>query len=155
MNPLLRRSLAALLLAAWIIPARGQDRSLETSLTLSGHLIWGVAYRYTTVTGSAVRAGMQVCVPHFKPVGAHIDWLYGSRSDRKNALYGGAGFNLLVARDRGKWKSLVFFKGILGYQRRFRSRDAGYLEIWPAYFPAQGRFAPLIGLNFGYAGKLE
>jgi len=155
MSPLLRRSLAALLLAAFAVPAKGQNRAVEASLTLSGHLIWGVAYRHAFEKGSAVRAGMQVCLPYFKPVGVHIDWLAGSRFNRKNSFYGGVGFNLLVAKDKGKWKSLPFFKGILGYQRRFRDRDAGYFEIWPAYFPMQGRVAPLIGLNFGYARKLR
>ncbi len=146
-------------LSLLFIPLTGsfaQDHFIESSLTLSGHIICGISYRYQIADHFAIRSGVQIGVPYLKPVGVHVDGLYMKRNARKNSVYAGLGFNLLVAKDeRRGWVSLPICKGTLGYQHLFDAENAGYLEIWPAYFPIQKKAVPLIGLNFGYARHLK
>lgn len=146
-----------LLLASFLLPSSifGQSRWVEVGCILSGHLLLSASYGHPIAHRQAIRYQFQLGLRYGKPVGLSVDWLYAGKKTQENRLYGGAGFQLLLAKDRRGWRTLPVLKGVLGWKYLLRGRSAGTVELWPAYFPRQRKWLPLMGLQLAYRRSLD
>jgi|GEM_PF-5531849 hypothetical protein len=123
-------------------------QTLEAGLTFSGHLMLNAGYTRTLSGNRSVRFQVLLAVPYLKPAGIGVDLLWFPKREKKSQVYGGLGANLLVARDKGRWKSLPFLKAVAGFDRK-AEKNSAFLELWPAFFPVQKKILPLVGLSLG------
>ena len=134
-------------------PAFAADGAIEFSITVSGTILLGVSYRLYIDNDSSVRMGSYVGVQG-KPYGFHASFIQNLSHSEHWPPYVGLGGDLMLAKDKQKYRMLYFVRGVAGLTYQPNNTSAWNSELWIAFFPHKLKVAP-IGLSFGYLNTFD